>query len=110
MRKAHGIPAAIFAAAAFWAASGSANLGCAQVPSDIAAKLVDMGRNVCPADTAKLYRKFQPTAPYPGVKVDRDIHYGPGDREILDVFAPEKVGGNRPVLIYVAGGGGNKIE
>jgi hypothetical protein len=88
----------------------AASAALAQVPKDIAAKLVDMGRNVCPADTAKLYRQFQPTAPYPGVKVERDVHYGPGDREILDVFAPEKGGGNRPVLIYVAGGAGNKIE
>jgi hypothetical protein len=88
----------------------AASAAWAQVPAGIAAKLVDMGRNVCPADTAKLYRGFQPTAPYPEVKVERDIHYGPGDREILDVFSPEKGGGNRPVLIYVAGGAGNKIE
>jgi hypothetical protein len=88
----------------------AASVALAQVPKDIAAKLVDMGRNVCPADTAKLYRQFQPTAPYPDVKVERDVHYGPGDREILDVFSPEKGGGNRPVLIYVAGGAGNKIE
>jgi hypothetical protein len=88
----------------------AASVAWAQVPAGIAAKLVDMGRNVCPADTAKLYRGFQPTAPYPEVKVERDIHYGPGDREILDVFSPEKGGGNRPVLIYVAGGAGNKIE
>src|SRR5580693_7688643 len=88
----------------------AASVALAQVPAGIAAKLVDMGRNVCPADTAKLYRGFQPTAPYPGVKVERDIHYGPGEREILDVFSPEKGGGNRPVLIYVAGGSGNKIE
>lgn len=88
----------------------AASVALAQVPKDIAAKLVDMGRNVCPADTAKLYRQFQPTAPYAGIKVERDVHYGPGDREILDVFSPEKGGGNRPVLIYVAGGAGNKIE
>ena len=88
----------------------AASIVSAQVPANIAAKLVDMGRNVCPADTAKLYRQFQPTAPYPGVQGERDVHYGPGEREILDVFAPEKGGGNRPVLIYVAGGVGNKIE
>ncbi len=92
------------------AAMFAAGLGFAQVPKDIAAKLVDMGRNVCPADTAKLYRQFQPTAPYPGVKVERDIHYGPDAREIMDVFSPEKGGGNRTVLIYVSGGAGNKIE
>ena len=65
-------------------------LGFAQVPADIAAKLVDMGRNVCPADTAALYRHFQPTAPYPGVKVMRDVPYGPDPREIMDVFSAKK--------------------
>jgi hypothetical protein len=88
----------------------AASVALAQVPRDIAAKLVDMGRNVCPADTAKLYRQFQPTAPYPGVKVERDIHYGPDAREIMDVFSPEQGGGKRTVLIYVSGGAGNKIE
>ena len=29
---------------------------------------------------------------------------------MLDVFSPEKGGGKRPVLIYVSGGAGNKIE
>jgi hypothetical protein len=88
----------------------AASVALAQVPRDIAAKLVEMGRNVCPADTAKLYRQFQPTAPYPGVKVERDIHYGPDAREIMDVFSPEQGGGKRTVLIYVSGGAGNKIE
>jgi hypothetical protein len=29
---------------------------------------------------------------------------------VLDVFSPEKGGGNRPVLIYESGGAGNKIQ
>ncbi len=82
----------------------------AAVPPDIAAKLKEMGRVVNPAGTAKLYRPLQPKAPYPGVKVDRDIKYFDNDRTGLDVFSPEKGGGKRPVLIYVSGGAGNKIE
>ncbi len=92
------------------AAVFTATLSFPQVPADIAAKLVAMGPNVCPTDTAALYRHFQPTAPYPGVKVTRDIAYGPDAREIMDVFTSEKGGANRPVLIYIAGGAGNKIE
>ena len=44
--------------------------------------------------------------------VVRDQSYGYNERHILDVFAPagEATGAPRPVLIYVAGGGGNKIE
>jgi len=85
-------------------------LSLAAVPPDIAAQLKDMGRVVNPAGTAKLYRPLQPQAPYPGVKVEREIKYGTDPRMVLDVFAPEKGGGSRPVLIYVAGGAGNKIE
>ena len=92
------------------AAVFTASLSFSQVPSDIAAKLVDMGRNVCPADTAALYRKFQPSPPYPGVKVTRDISYGSDPRMVMDVFTAEKGGGNRTVLVYVSGGAGNKIE
>ena len=85
-------------------------LSWAAVPPDIATQLKEMGRVVNPAGTAKLYRPLQPKAPYPGVKVEREIKYFTDARTVLDVFAPEKGGGSRPVLIYVAGGAGNKIE
>ena len=85
-------------------------LSLAAVPPEIATQLKDMGRVVNPTGTAKLYRPLQPKAPYPGVKVEREIKYGPDARMVLDVFAPERGGGSRPVLIYVAGGAGNKIE
>jgi triacylglycerol lipase len=39
------------------------------------------------------------------VKVARDLHYGPDERNVLDVFSPESALGPRPVLIYVHGGG-----
>jgi len=80
----------------------------AQVPKDIAAQLRQIGTGVCVPETAKLYKPLQPTEPYPGVTVKRDIPYAQDPRTIMDVFAPEKGGGGRPVLIYVSGGGGDK--
>src|SRR5436190_23040227 len=82
----------------------------AQVPPDIAAQLRAIGTGVCVPETAKIYKPLQQKAPYAGVTVVRDISYGPDPRTIMDVFAPEKGGGNRPVLVFVSGGAGNKIE
>jgi hypothetical protein len=82
----------------------------AQVPADMAAQLRAIGNGVCVPETAKIYKPLQAKAPYPGVTMVRDISYGTDPRMIMDVFAPEKGGGNRPVLIFVSGGQGNKIE
>src|SRR5204862_7367374 len=35
----------------------------------------------------------------------RDVHYGPAERNLLDVFAADAAGGGRPVLVFVHGGG-----
>ena len=81
------------------------------MPADIAAKLQEIGRVVDPPATAPLYAPLQQKEPYRGVKVDRDVKYGPADRNLLDVFTPEAGSSFRPVLIYVHGGGfvaGNK--
>ena len=80
----------------------------AQVPPEIAAQLRQIGTGVCVPETAKIYAPLQQHAPYAGVTVVRDISYAQDPRTIMDVFAPEKGGGNRPVLIYVSGGGGDK--
>jgi hypothetical protein len=53
---------------------------------------------------------LQPNPPYPGVTIVRDVSFGPDPKDVLDVFAPEKGGGKRPVLIYVSGGAGNKLQ
>jgi BD-FAE len=79
----------------------------AQVPPDVAAQLRQIGTGVCVPETAKLYKPLQPIPPA-GVTVMRDIPYAQDPRTVMDVFAPEKGGGNRPVLIYVSGGGGDK--
>jgi acetyl esterase/lipase len=75
------------------------------MPSDIAAKLIELGRTVDPERTALLYAPLQQKEPYAGVKVTRDIKYGPAERHLLDLFVPEDAGGARPVLMFVHGGG-----
>jgi hypothetical protein len=105
-----------------------ASTALAQVPPEIAAGLKKIGQIVDPACTAKLYRPLMPkndyntywpasaAAPvfkgqlYPGITVTRDQSFGPHPKDLLDIFVADAGGANRPVLIYVAGGGGNKIE
>jgi len=93
-------------------AIGAAVVGIAQaeVPPQIAKELITIGRGVCVPETAQLYRPLQSNPPYPGVTIARDISFGPDPKDVLDVFAPEKGGGKRPVLIYVSGGAGNKLQ
>src|SRR6478735_2950906 len=110
---------------ALFAGAGVAN---AQVPPDIAAGLKKIGQIVDPACTARLYRPLMPKNDYntywppegpaavatgqlyPGVTIARDQSFGPNPKDVVDIFTPEKGGGNRPILIYVPGGAGNKIE
>ncbi len=40
----------------------------------------------------------------------RDIPYGSNPRQVLDVFAPTAPGASRTVLLFIPGGGGNKME
>ena len=83
----------------------------AQMPPDIAAKIKEIGRVIDPPKTAPIYAPLQQKEPYVGVKVARDLKYGPDARNALDVFTPENATGPLPVYIFVHGGGfvaGNK--
>jgi triacylglycerol lipase len=82
----------------------------AQVPPDIAKQLVEIGRGVCVPETAKIYRPLHSNPPYKGVSFTRDISFGPDAKDVLDVAVGEKGGGSRPVLIYISGGAGNKLQ
>ncbi len=93
-----------------FAAIAAAQIALAQVPPDIAKQLVAIGRGVCVPETAQLYRPLHPNPPYKGVSISRDISFGPDPKNVLDVFSAEKGGGSRPVLIYVSGGAGNKLQ
>jgi len=100
------------------AAALSACNALAQVPPDIEAQLLKIGQIVDPACTAKIYRPLMPandvnsgvTPLYPGIAVSRDVSFGKDPKDVVDIFAAEKGGGKRPVLIFVPGGQGNKIE
>ena len=90
----------------------------AQVPAEIESQLVTMGHIVDPPCTAKLYRPLMPAnditssaSPlYPGVTIVRDASFGPNPKDVVDIFTADKGPASRPVLIYVPGGPGNKIE
>ena len=81
------------------------------MPEHIAGKLLELGRVIDPPKTVALYVPLQEKKPDQGVKVERDVRYGPAGRNLLDIFTPETVTSARPVLIYVHAGailGGNK--
>jgi acetyl esterase/lipase len=54
--------------------------------------------------TADDYAKLQEVEPYQGIKVERDIKYGPAERNLVDVFTPNTVSSARPVLVFIHGG------
>jgi acetyl esterase/lipase len=88
---------AAMAASAAWAQQSP-------MPAEIEWKLVELGRVVDAPKTAALYAPLQEKEPYAGVKVERDVKYGPADRNLLDVFMPATDASARPVLIFVHGG------
>jgi triacylglycerol lipase len=53
---------------------------------------------------------MHPKPPYAAVTFTRDVSFGSDPKNVLDVAEPEKGGSNRPVLIYVSGGAGNKQQ
>ncbi len=107
-----------FLACALSAAALTTGIASAQVPPNIEAELRKIGQIVDPPCTAKLYRPMMPandinstvTPVYPGITVMRDISFGPNPKDVLDVFSADKGPKSRPVLMYIAGGAGNKIE
>jgi acetyl esterase/lipase len=91
--------------------SGPASAQQAPMSEDLAWKLLELGRVIDPPKTAALYAPMQEKEPYKGVRIERDVKYGPADRNLLDIFMPEAAASPRPVLIYIHAGafvGGNK--
>lgn len=56
------------------------------------------------ADCMALYGRFA-TEPAAAVRIERDIAYGPHERHRLDIFTQGGGSGERPMLLYVHGGG-----
>jgi acetyl esterase/lipase len=97
------VTSAMMIAVALIAASARAQQS--PMPEEIAWKLIEIGRAIDPPKTAALYAPLQQKEPYAGVKVERDVKYGPSDLNLLDIFEPEAASQPRPVLIFVRGGG-----
>jgi len=97
----HHLFAAAFATLCGLAATAPAQ---AQMPPDIVAKIAALGRVVDPNATATIYAPLQEHEPYAGIKVVRDVKYGPSERNVLDVFAAEGASEPRPVFMFVHGG------
>ena len=76
-----------------------------QMPPDMAARVKEIGPVIDPSRTAAIYASLQAQEPYAGVRVLRDLKYGPDGRHALDVFIPGKPEGKAPVLMFVHGGG-----
>src|SRR5687768_8502438 len=80
------------------------------MPPDLQEKVKAIGPVIDPPKTAAIYAPLQAKEPYAGVRVTRDLKYGPDARHALDVFMPDKAD-KAPVLIFMHGGGfvgGNK--
>jgi acetyl esterase/lipase len=77
----------------------------AQVPPELVDQIAAIGRVSDPGKTAPLYVPLHQKEPYSGVKISRDVKYGPDERNALDLFVPEAAGSGRPVFMFVHGGG-----
>jgi triacylglycerol lipase len=97
--------AAALAAGALTLAIQPGSLAWAQVPPDVAAKIAAIGRVVDPPGTAKIYAPLQTASPPVGLLTRRDVPYGPGPKDTLDLFTLGKGPARRPILIFVHGGG-----
>jgi triacylglycerol lipase len=75
-------------------------------PAEITQKIRSSGAVVDARAMAALYAPLQETEPYVGVRVSRNLSYGPDPHNLADVFAPDEASRRRlPVLIFVHGGG-----
>ncbi len=57
------------------------------MPPRIAAALREIGPKIEGARTTELYTPLQPKEPYHAVALFRDVHYGPHERHVMDIFA-----------------------
>lgn len=79
----------------------------AQMPPDVAARVRALGRHIAEEPTAAIYAPLHAErAPYAGVKIVRDVSYGPDPRHKLDIFIPSDTSAEpRPVFVFLHGGG-----
>ena len=84
----------------------SACAGTSGPPLDVAAKIRAGGRVVDGPAMMTLYRPLQTSRSCEGLRIERDVAYGPAPQNLADIFRPARTGRSpRPVLIFVHGGG-----
>lgn len=94
--------------------AGAAQAQITETP-EIAAQIAGMGTELTRevvGGTMALYAPLH-EGDDTGLTVTRDQSYGPHERNVLDVYAPDGADGTQPVVIYVHGGGfvrGDKSE
>lgn len=91
-------------------ASGAALRKPPGMSPEIAAALREIGPRIEGPQTTALYAPLFPKEPYPNVSLARDIHYGPHERNVLDIFTASdrphgRSGGGEPVVVFIHGGG-----
>jgi acetyl esterase/lipase len=74
------------------------------IPADLVWKPIEIRNVVVFPKTADDYATLQEKEPYHGIKVERDIRYGPAERNLLDVFTSKTDSSAQPVLIFIHGG------
>ena len=79
----------------------------ADLPPDVAKAVAAMGHKNDAAATRKIFDPLQPKDPVAvaGLRAERDIAYGSDPLQKLDVIWDGKTAGNRPILVFVHGGG-----
>ncbi len=81
------------------------------IPAEVLAKLTEIGATTDIPGTSALYAPSFPEGFMADMNVARDVAYGPAERNILDIVTAKDMAPNRPVIIFVHGGGfggGNK--
>jgi len=80
-----------------------------QLPDDVIARLTAMGPTITPdlvQDSWALLTPFHEKVGHTAPRIDRDLAYGEHDRHRLDVHTSgAEVGQQRPVVLFVHGGG-----
>lgn len=86
-------------------------------PPEVAEKIRAMGAKLNPeiiGATNKLYGPLLAAAPKSGVSLVKDVKYGPDERNVMDVYEPDKKpAAPMPILVFLHGGGfvrGDKAE
>jgi acetyl esterase len=97
--------AALAVASSLWTLPAAAQI--ANLPSDVRAKIAEMGPVLTPDLIRTTMGMFKPLAAaksLDGIKIDADVSYGPDARKKLDVYQMQHKAAT-PVLIFVPGGG-----